>query len=358
MRLFVFFILITLCACQTATSPQPTAAVLRIDKPEFATGFEIQLLADSTWLILLFDHEHPGDTLQKIHWQPRQITRVGCASTTHISMLDKLHRLNDVKGAAYADRILNPNAKRLYQQGEIRNLSTGYELEPELVYSMEPQLLFVYPFGGANYNKYLQRGIGCVQISEYMEKHPLGRAEWIKVFGTLLNEEARADSVFNAIKHEYLTLKKLTDSQSNQKPTVFYGSYANSYWYSPPGNSFIATLINDAGGRYIFTDSTRTGNITLAFEQMYEQAYSLDYWGKIVYDSETFTLNTLAQEDSRLTKLNAYQKKNIYYCNAATTDYHGDALMEPQVLLSDLIYLFQPQLLPHHKPIYFLRAHE
>ena len=40
--------------------------------------------------------------------------------------------------------------------------------------------------------------------AEYLEKHPLGRAEWIKFMALFFNKEKKADSVFVVIEKEYL----------------------------------------------------------------------------------------------------------------------------------------------------------
>ncbi len=41
--------------------------------------------------------------------------------------------------------------------------------------------------------------------AEYLEKHPLGRAEWIKFVALFFDREKEADSIFNVIENDYLT---------------------------------------------------------------------------------------------------------------------------------------------------------
>jgi len=166
--------------------------------------------------------EKPGDTLQKIQWKPTDLKSVACVSTTHVIMLDKLDRLDNLKGVGFADMVRNKHARALIEAGKMLNISTGHDIDAEIVYGINPQLLFVYPFGGNNYDKYLKRGIGCVQVSEYLETHPLGRAEWIKVFGALLGEEQKADSVFNSIANEYNNLKTMIEKADVLRPTVSF----------------------------------------------------------------------------------------------------------------------------------------
>ncbi len=355
-----FLSIATLIICLFACAPQQkkttSSKVISVEKPLYAKGFEIQHLEDSSKLIILFNLEKPGDTLQKIHWKPTDIKSMACVSTTHVVMLDKLGRLNELKGVGFADMVRNKNARTLIDSGKMINISTGHDIDAEVVYSLEPQLLFVYPFGGNNYDKYLKRGIGCVQICEYLETHPLGRAEWIKLFGVLLGEEQKADSVFNSIKSEYNNLKAMVEKTDLVKPTVFSASYSNGSWFAPPGNSFAAQSLIDAGANYIFADSLKTGNIVMPFEAMYERVYNVDYWGKIIFEPGNLTIDKIKSDDARLAQIKSFKDKNIFYCNAAETDYHGDAVLEPQIILSDLVAIFHPALMPEHKAVYFKRV--
>jgi len=346
--------MMTLAACRD-TDPKTVAVatVIRTEKPTYAKGFELQELSDSTTRIVLFNLEKPGDTLQLITWKKTKITSMACVSTTHIAIIDLLNRLTDVKGVGFADLVQNTHARALIENGSMLNLSIGHDTDDEIVYSIHPQLLFVYPFGGNNYDKYLKKGIGCVQISEYLETHPLGRAEWLKVFGVLLNEEEKADSIFNQVEHEYLALKKKVDDSVTQRPTAFTGFYDSGSWFAPPGNSFAAQFINDAGAHYIFSDSLRTGNIVLPFETLFEKAYNADYWGKIMFEPGVLTAEKIIEDDPRLAQLKSFRERNIFYCNVAETDYHGDAVVQPQVMLADMIHIFHPEILPDHAPKYF-----
>lgn len=357
MRLFsIATLIICLFACAPQQKKATSSKVISVEKPLYAKGFEIQHLEDSSKIIVLLNLEKPGDTLQKIHWKPTDVQSVACVSTTHVIMMDKLDRLDNLKGVGFADMVRNKHARSLIDAGKMQNISTGHDIDAEIVYGINPQLLFVYPFGGNNYDKYLKRGIGCVQVSEYLETHPLGRAEWIKVFGALLGEEQKADDVFNAIANEYNNLKAQVEKSVTQKPTVFSASYSNGSWFAPPGNSFAAQSLMDAGANYIFSDSLKTGNIVMPFEAMYERVYNVDYWGKITFEPGNLTLDKIKSDDPRLAQIKSFKDKNIFYCNAAETDYHGDAVLEPQIILADLIAIFHPTLMPAHKAVYFKRV--
>ncbi len=64
-------------------------------------------------------------------------------------------------------------------------------------------------------------------------------------------------------------------------PSVLFGSFWNGQWFVPPGNSYMAKLIDDAGGRYVFADRKGEGNITVDMETMITVGGKADVWGLV-----------------------------------------------------------------------------
>jgi iron complex transport system substrate-binding protein len=104
----------------------------------------------------------------------------------------------------------------------------------------------------------------------------------------------------------------------------------------PPAKSYLATLIYDAGGEYLFQGSSSKGNLILPFESFYLAASTADYWGKIIYEENPISADVITEGDDRLRELPSFKSKQVFACNALATDYHGQALLEPHVLLLDL----------------------
>jgi iron complex transport system substrate-binding protein len=324
------------CASVDSKLKDPNSPVVHHEVPRYAKGFDWKQLADSTFEITLFNLESDHDTLQVIRWKPRPIQRIASLSTTHVPFIESLNGLYLLKGVGFADRLPNGAAHNLYESGELLNLTTGNELEPEAVFSIQPDLLFVYPFGGKSYDKFLSKGIGCVQVSEYLERHPLGRAEWIRLFGCLMGRQSEADSIFFRIERQYTTLRDSISRYVGNRPVVFAGSMDGDRWAVPPAKSYLATLIYDAGGEYLFQGSSSKGNLILPFESFYLAASTADYWGKIIYEENPISADVITEGDDRLRELPSFKSKQVFACNALATDYHGQALLEPHVLLLDL----------------------
>jgi iron complex transport system substrate-binding protein len=351
--LFFFCISFFAQACMFDDRAPQTAVVVEIIQPEYAKGFEIALMSDSSYRIKLFNLESGGEPLQVINWKKKPIERIACLSTTHIAFIQQLGHLEQLKGTGFADLIKNEEVKSKVASGQILDLSIGHETDDEKVFSIQPQLFFVYPFGGTDYRKFLDKEIGCVQISEYLETHPLGRAEWIKVFGVLLGEEVKAKQIFDDIANRYRTLVQEVKLSGQEIPTVFTGSYDSGNWYAPPGNSFASRLLSDAGARYIFSDTTTTGNLIIPFENLLKSAYNVDFWGKILAEEDEVTMTSFSGGDERLSGMKSFKIGNTFYCNTTACDYHGDAVLEPEVMLKDLIAIFHPELIGEYQAHYF-----
>ena len=281
--------------------------------------------------------------------------RLATLSTTQIAMIQSIDGLDHLKGTAYANYVRNEEVKNLIHSGAIRDLSGDQDIDFEAILELSPDAFLVYPYGQEDYTRYERADIPCVRISEYLEPHPLGRAEWVKVIGFLISKEEKANEVFDTISTEYEAIRKtaLHKADSKGAPEVFTGSHSGGMWYAASGNSFISRFIQDAGGTYVFKGYQQKENIEMQFEELFEKVYDTAYWGKVVFEEGELTLEKIREGDERLTALKAFTEHQIFYCNAAETDYFGAAVMEPHKILADLVAILHPDLLPNHTPYYF-----
>jgi iron complex transport system substrate-binding protein len=285
---------------------------------------------------------------------PQNALRIATVSTTHIALLAAIGSLDYVVGTGYADRVMHPAGQAAIKEGAIVDLTGENDLDTERTLARQPSIITTYPFGGNSYATFRAAGVAVIPLSEYLETHPLGRAEWVKAVGFLTHQEHTAKLAFEVIEKRYNALAERTDSIAlDQRPVVFTGSHANGQWYAPPANSFMGVFTRDAGGRYLFNDVKQRGNLTLDFEQFIERAMTAEYWGKIIYNPGPLTLADVRNEDPRYAELPAFKNKGVFYCNAAETDYFGEAVVAPDVVLADLIAILHPGVLPGHAPTYF-----
>ncbi len=261
------------------------------------------------------------------------LQRVAVLSTTHLSFISALSRTDLVVAATYLDQVRDQATRERIKQGLVIDIGAAEGIDRERLFAANAQVVFDYPFGQATHRGAVPEQV-FVPVTEYLEDHPLGRAEWIRFFGVLFDEEERADSLFAAIEARYLQRRR--ESNELARPTVLFGSYWQGQWFVPPGNSYMAHLIEDAGGRYLFADRTGSGNITLDMETMVSEGLHADVWGMIAEVDGVPTEDDFTHRDPRLAGFKAVREKKLFIGNVATSDLFGQAMLEPDILLSEL----------------------
>lgn len=228
----------------------------------------------------------------------------------------------------------------------------------ERLVELNPDLVTTYGVGNPdidNYPKMLEVGLKVAINAEYIESSPLGRAEWLKFTALFFNREAKAEEVFGEIAQEYKAIA--TQAKSVKKrPTVFVGFNFKGTWYMPGGNSYVAKYLADAGADYLWKDDLSSGSLPLSFEQVYERAANADYW--LNFSQSWKNLKDLLAEDNRYADFKAVKNGNLYNNNARLNagdgnDYWESGISNPNVVLSDLIKIIQPEILPNHKLKYY-----
>lgn len=348
------WLLIALMACSQPQNADSNSKPSQSIKPEFAQGFSIDEY-DVYYQLTLFNPSNQTDTLGIFKVSKENDAKLACLSTTHVSFIHKLQRIEQLKGVAFANFIRNDSIQALVQSGSIIDLAANEDVSIEKLIGIAPDWFFVYPFGYDGYEKYTSKGIKCIPVSEYLEPHPLGRLEWIKVFALFCGEFQRANDIFETAKNEYQKTAQLVASSTENRPCVFTGSMDNGVWFAPPGNSFVGTLIQDAGASYVLADSLSNENIQIPFERLFQIAADCEFWGRVEFSTTPITYGLIQKEDPRLSKTRAFSSKNIFSCNTANTDYFGDAVLEPQVFLKDLVNIFHPNLLENQSNKYFFK---
>ena len=121
------------------------------------------------------------------------------------------------------------------------------------------------------------------------------------------------------------------------------------------GRSFAARLIKDAGGSYLWSDNLSTQTIPLDLESVYARAVSADIW---INPGAARDLDELISFDERFSALPVLQKGRVYNNNERMTegggnDYWESGAVRPDLVLSDLIAVFHPDLMTDHRFFYY-----
>jgi hypothetical protein len=160
-----------------------------------------------------------------------------------------------------------------------------------------------------------------------------------------------------SLNYEKARLKVAAIAQKAQnQPTVITGFHRNGTWNIPGGNSYVAKLLKDAGANYFGADNAESGSIPLSFEAVYDRALNAQVW---LNGSQDWTrLQDVASTDERYTKLSAFQSGRVFNNNARVNEFGGNdywqsGTISPHLVLSDLVKILHPELLPKHQLIYY-----
>jgi iron complex transport system substrate-binding protein len=344
-------LLVSNLGCQPGTSSHFKGEWQPFYLPRHAEGFHILTNHDTSAFRILLLEATNKDTLKDWVVAKEGKQRTVCLSTTHVPMFQSIHALDQLVGVGFAHLIKNPDAQEAIKQGSIVNISQGEDISEELMLSLQPDQFLIYSYGDKDYSKYQLRGIEVIPIAEYLEKTPLGRSEWVVLIAALSGKINEGITVFNELESTYMATKR--SAENLQKPTVFTGYYNAGNWYAPPGNSFVATFLQDAGADYILKDSLANENLIIPFEQMFVTMHGCEFWGKLTFLPSDPTASNFVSDAPQLAQLPSYKAKKLFFCNTQATDYFGDAIMQPDLILKDLIQIFHPSVDSAHKPVYF-----
>lgn len=353
------------CSAPTPQENEPATSSLK-----YAKGFQMRREGTATWVDV--SYPYPGATsgyryllvprgeTPPSHDADVQVIEVPassivCTSTTHIPHLDYLGLTDKLTGFPTTDYICSEPMRRRIDAGEVRDLGIDKGMNLELLYTLKPSVVMGYTMSSdlGQLNKIQELGIPVVINAEYLERDPLGRAEWIKFTGALFGKEKQADSVFASIENEYVQVKARA-STVNQKPSVLSGIIYGDAWFMPGGKNYAARMLTDAGCNYLWASDSTQGWLELSFETVYNEAKDADLWiGVGSFES----LAELVASESRYELFRPYRDGNVFTYNARVGAKGGAEFLElgylrPDIVLKDLVRIAHPDLLPDHT-LYF-----
>lgn len=277
------------------------------------------------------------------------LKKIICMSTSHLAMISALGEENSISGVSGKGFIFTNSLNRKIEKGLIADVGYEANLNKELIIEISPDLIMMYGIGSesAGYvGKIKELGTKVLFNADYLENDPLGKAEWIKLFGALYCKENQADSIYNSEVDTYEKLKFYVTHNISGKPKVLLGLPFKDTWFISPGNSFISRLISDAGGTYLWQDTESSVSMPIGIENVYLRALSADYWlniGTVTSKAEILMI------DQRLEDIPCFKKGKLYNNNNRITAYGGNDYWEsgtvyPHLILKDIASILHPEL--------------
>lgn len=301
--------------------------------------------------------EHAADV--KVIRTP--IETIVCTSTTHIPLLDYLNETNRLIAFPTTDYISSEKMRLRIDAGKVVDLGIDKGLNIELLATLRPKLVMAYTMTGeyGQFKKIEELKVPVVLNAEYLEEHPLGRAEWIKFMALFFDKEKEADSVFSVIEQNYLRTKATVEKLNALPTSAMSGIVYGDAWFMPAGQNYAAKLLRDAGFNYLWSHDSSSGFLQISFEAVYEKANRADYWiGVGSYKS----LAEIKKADHRYANFKAFADQHVYTYDARIGAKGGSEFLElgylrPDLILDDLVKISHPELLPDHT-LYFHRKLE
>lgn len=284
------------------------------------------------------------------------VENIVVTSTTHIPALEVLGVLDKLSGFPDTRYISSKKARRLIDEGKIKELGNNETLNTEMVIELNPEVVVGFSINSENkaYETLQRADVSIVYNGDWTEQTPLGKAEWIKFFAPFFGLEKKADSVFMEIESSYAEVKSLAQ-KAKTKPSVLSGALYKDVWYLPGGNSWAAQFLEDANTEYLWASTEETGSLSLSIESVLTKGQKAEFW---VSPSQFTSYEEMAKVGRHYSQFDAFQNKKLYTFAKTKGEtggllYYELAPNRPDLVLKDLVHIFHPDLLPDHEPFFF-----
>ena len=330
---------------------------------EYAKYFTIENADSTIKKIIITDLWSGGESTQTYKLVPREsyggfrtdpyalpypVERAVCMSTSHVAYLNALGKTGIIKGVSGTRFIYDSTARALAREEKIKDIGTESLPNYELIMSLNPDIVFAYGISGAD-NTYISKlrelGMKVMVIGDYLENHPLGRMECIKMFGLLTGETERADSIYTHVRDEYLSLKNRIAEKGAEKIKVLINSPYNGLWYIPGGDNYMSLLVEDAGGTVLGSRKGETKSSIAGIETVYRYALEAEIW----LNPGDMSLETLKSTNPLFAEIPSVAERQVYNNSkrrtpAGGSDFWERGAVEPHIILKDLSLILHPEL--------------
>ena len=141
------------------------------------------------------------------------------------------------------------------------------------------------------------------------ETSALGRTEWIRLYGALLDEEEKAETFFN---DEVVRSGSDKGFEKTDKTVAFFHFNTRGLAIVRDSEDYVSAMIRDGGGINVF-DSIESGSTGISMEEFYAKASGADF---LIYntniDTDVKTLNDLLNKSPLLKDFKAVKEGNVY----------------------------------------------
>ena len=285
----------------------------------YQDGYKLVSLADGTrFLVIPEGSECPKGIAKDIVPLYQPVENIYLAATASMCLFDALDCMDVIRlSGTKEDGWHIENARLAMQEGRI--LYAGKYSEPDYEMMLDhrcPLAIESLMIGHSSEvkDKLEELGIAVFIDQSSMEPHPLGRTEWIKLYGALLNKEETAEALF---EEQVKYLNEAAGTEGFGKTVAFFHISSSGYVVARKSGDYVTKMLELAGGNYVFDNlgdpETRTSTVTIEMEKFFATAKDADY---IIYNStiggEIKTIDELLAKNELLAEFKAVQNGNVW----------------------------------------------
>ena len=369
-NIFILLAFLVLISCNQKVKTEVSTDALN-NSIKHAKGFDIQYINGNIKLTIKTPYPNSNQHFEYLLVQENfdistlpvstniikiPVKKIVVTSTTHIPMLELLGEEQALVGFPNTKYVSSKKTRKLIDSGVIQELGMDASLNTEILIDLEPDVVIGFSMNAGNksFQTIERANIPVIINGDWLEETPLGRAEWLKLFGILFGKESLADSIFLNIENEYNKVKK-TASQTATKPTILSGAMFKDVWNLPAGESFVSQFLKDANTNYLWKHTKGKGSLQLNFENVLDKAQNAAIWIAPGYFE---TKEQMLNSSPHYAEFDAFNKNNIYTFATKKGETGGVIYFElaparPDLVLKDIIKITHPELFTEDKFTFF-----
>lgn len=349
-------------SCKTDNKPSVSIKKEVVSVIKYAKGFDLITENEQQKIIIKAPYPNSKETFTHILDTNKgdvkhPVEKIVVTSTTHIPILELLDKEHTLVGFPHTKYISSEKTRALIDSGFVKELGKEQSLNTEVLLDIHPDVVIGFSMNKSNktFTTIERSGIPVIINGDWLEETPLGRAEWIKLFGAIYNENQKADSIFNAIENNYLQAIEIA-KKATTKPTILSGAImSKDIWNLPAGDSFVAQYLKDANLNYLWKETIGKGSLSLSFESVLDKGKNADFWIAPGYFSSK---EQMLNSNKHYAEFKSFKNDNIYSPALKKGKTGGVLYFElaptrPDLVLKDVIKITHPELLPNYELTFF-----
>ena len=321
---------------------------------KYATGFDVyyykggyKLLDvhdDRQYLIVPEGKKKPADLDKDIVVLKQPLDHIYLAATSAMALFDSMDGLESIRmsGAQASDWYID-NAKKAMEEGRI--LFAGKYSEPDYEMLVDEDCDLAIESTMILHTPKVQEMIEDLDIPVLIdyasyESHPLGRTEWVKLYGALFNKEKEAENFFS---EQAKIIEDLEGFENTEKTVAYFYINTDGTVVVRKSDDYIPAMIEIAGGRYAFSDLKNPDNnapsVKLTMEEFYATAVDADY---LIYNGtivgQVSSIKELEAKNNLFSEFKAVKNGNVWYTGKnlyQSTDTVGELIRDIHLMLTE-----------------------